>query len=105
MNTVSFACFHYHRLNYGKPVIADLLESVEVLCIQEHWLSNKNLNLLAALYNDYIAYGVSGMLDIIEEMIMHGRPFGGVAFLWRQSIAKFVTVIGEDDNHRFVAIK
>ena len=45
------------------------------------------------------------MLEITEEMIMHNRPFGGVAFLWRQSIAKFVTVIGEDDNHRCIAIK
>ena len=87
MNTVSFASFNCHVLNNGKPVIADLLESVDVLCIQEHWLSNKNINLLAALHNDYIAYGVSDMLDVTEEMIVHGRPFGGVTFLWRQNIA------------------
>ena len=104
MNTASFASFNYHGLNNGEPVIADILESVDVLC-EEHWLSNKNLNLLAALHNDYIAYGVSGILDITEEMIMHGRPFGGVAFLWRQSIAKVVTVVGEDDNYRCIAIK
>ena len=35
MNTVSFASFrpNCHGLNNGKPVIADLLESVDVLCI------------------------------------------------------------------------
>ena len=58
-----------------------------------------------ALHNNYIAYGVSSILDIIEEIIMHGRPFGDVAFLKRQSIAKFVTAISKDDSHKCIATK
>ena len=75
-----FTFFNCHGFNNDEPVTAGLLEAVDILCIQEHWLSNHNLNLLTTLHNDCTAYDESSMLRVTQEMKMHCRSFGDVAF-------------------------
>ena len=48
---------------------------------------------------------VSGMTDQAKKGILHGRPFGGVAFVWNQSISRFIKVVCCDTAGRCCAIK
>ena len=52
-----------------------------------------------------VSYGVSGMLNIDENAVQHGRPYDGVAFLWRADILANESIIGCDDLHRCIAIQ
>eukprot|EP00058_Branchiostoma_floridae_P002925 XP_002588413.1 hypothetical protein BRAFLDRAFT_63362 [Branchiostoma floridae] len=52
--------------------------------ILEHWLLPQDLHLLSELDDDYLAFGTSPVNT--EEGILQGRPYGGVAVLWRQNI-------------------
>ncbi len=36
---------------------------------------------------------------------MHGRPFGGFAFLWKSDLSKCITKVGHDPAGRCIAIK
>ena len=38
------------------------------------------MDLLNSANDRFVSYGVSGMLNIDKNTIMHGRPYGGVAF-------------------------
>ena len=57
------------------------------MLLQEHWLHECNVSKIQALSDEYFVYGSSAMSD---DVILHGRPFGGVAILWHKSIAGVV---------------
>ena len=61
--------------------------SPDILFLQETWLLNSRLDLLASLNKGYLAGGVSAMTD--EELIV-GRPKGGVGILWKKSLVNLV---------------
>jgi hypothetical protein len=47
---------------------------------------------------------VSAMHNKLSSEIYSGRPFGGVAFLWRRSLSNYINVIDSDDCGRCLAI-
>ena len=63
------------------------------------------MNLLNLVYNCFVSYDFSGILNIDENTVMHGRPNCGVAFLWHAELSANMSVIGCNDLHRCVAIQ
>ena len=63
------------------------------------------MDLLNSVDERFKSYSISGMLNINENAIMHERPYGGIAFLWRAEISANVYIIGCDDLHKCVAIQ
>ena len=48
-------------------------------------------------------FGLSSMNMKTVQDILVGRPFGGVAVLWRKKLSKYITVIDKDeDNGKFI---
>ena len=85
LRLVSFNCRGWHN---AISTVADLLDSHDICLIQEHWLFNEHLNQLN--FNpDFLSVGVSGMGSSI---LLHGRPFGGFAILFRKSLISSVTM-------------
>ena len=76
--------------------IRELCESHDVVLIQEHWLNKVELSILSKIHNDFNACGVSAMDD--EIGIRVGRPYGGVAIMWRKSLGNKVNVKYLDDT-------
>ena len=72
--------------------LKDLLDKSKdhIICLQETWLLNCNLNKLGSIHKDYCFTGKSGV-ESDEDII--GRPKGGVVILWRRDITQNVTVV------------
>ena len=79
---VSYNCCGW---NTGLPAVLDLLH---ICLIQEHWFFEEQLNLLN-IHNDFLSIGVSGMES---SNLLHGRPFGGCAILYRRSLIPVLSV-------------
>jgi len=76
-----------------KEYLNTLLSKVDVMCIQEHWLSDLQLPLLGAINGKFVSTGVSGFNN---TAVLHGRPYGRCAVLWRSDIASTATVLSCD---------
>ena len=73
--------FNSHGMGVGRiEYINELFSTVDILCVQEHWLFNDQIISFGnKIINAYI-FGVSGM---DESTLLTGRPFGGCAILWK----------------------
>jgi exonuclease III len=60
-----------------------LLSQCDILFIQEHWLSDHQLNIFNSIHSDFTSCGVSGFGN---DEVLNGRPYGGCAILWRKDI-------------------
>ena len=59
--------------------------NADVVFLQETWLSEKNDGCLSDIHEDYLYCSQSGMNT--RNTIITGRPYGGVAILWKKSVA------------------
>ena len=73
-----------------------------IVFLQETWLTHDELYLLKSLHPDFYADGVSAM-DTSCGMIQ-GRPFGGIAIVWRKSIGSCIHIHKYNDS-RVMAIE
>jgi hypothetical protein len=58
--------------------------------------------MLSSLHPDFHARGISAVN--ITDDVLHGRPYGGLAVLWRQSLSPHVTVSLLGDNARLMRV-
>jgi len=75
-----------------------------IIAVQEHWLSPSNLYMLNTIYPHFTCYAISSMGIKLICQVFRGRPFGGVGFLWRKSIAGNIQVIASNDNGRCLCL-
>ena len=81
--------------------IGTLLNKVDIMCIQEHWLSESQLSLLGDIDDSFGYTGVSGFDN---SNVLQGRPYGGCGILWRLDIAHSVRML-TIDSKRLCAIR
>ena len=76
----SFNCkgFKYRNFDYIKK----LFGSVDVILLQEHWLYEFESNKFHEILPDCQVISKSGMKN---DCVNIGRPYGGVAILWKRS--------------------
>ena len=80
LSIVSYNC---HGFNNGLSYLPVLLDSFDVILLQEHWLSDSELTKL--YFSGFVTNAISGFDD---SVLLHGRPLGVVPF----SIAKTLSV-------------
>jgi len=81
--------YNLHGLNNGRSCLVDLCNDpdVNIIAVQEHWLSPDKLFLLNEVHPDFSGCGVSAMSNKLVTGVFHGRPYGGVGFLWRRKLS------------------
>ena len=84
-------------LSYINRVMPDF----DILFVQEHWLHKSQMHLFEDHIDNVHVLGVSGMSD---EQINVGRPFGGCAIIWRDSLSCAVKPI-EVRNNRLCIVR
>ena len=88
--------YNCHGFNATKrDYIAALLDKLDILLLQEHWLSDLQLGTLTTIDSNFLYYGVSGF-DNSE--ILLGRPYGGCAILWRSSLFVNICPVSVDSK-------
>lgn len=75
--------YNMHGYNQGSHSIRDVASSCmpDVIMCQEHWLTPSNMHRFNDDFPYYMCFGSSAMHTCVEEGILRGRPFGGVAIL------------------------
>ena len=61
-------------------LLNDFFKGVDVICLQETWLREFEDNISHTSFSNYIISHKSGMKS---NIFYSGRPFGGVATLWK----------------------
>lgn len=100
--TQKFVTFNCKNVKRSVDNIRDLCKVCDIIALQETWLTNEEIPFLNTISSDFSCTGVSAMDS--SAGILRGRPYGGVALLWRCSVFVNVVVI-ECDNPRICAIK
>ena len=89
----SFNCQNYKT---STEYISSLFNETDIIALQETWLMPNELNLPSILNDDVDAFSVSAMN--ISEKLHVGRPFGGISFIWKKNISKFVSIRTYNDS-------
>ena len=71
--------------------------------VQEHWLLPSELGFLNDIHSEFTGYGCSAV--DISSQILKGRPFGGVACLWRRNICCSVSLLRNFRDDRICGIE
>ena len=83
----------------GSNYVSSILDSYDLIFIQEHWLLPDHLGSLN-ISDDFISVGVSG---IDTSKVLVGRPYGGYGILLRKSLSSCVHRLNSHSK-RFCAI-
>ena len=78
----SYNCRGFNS-RFKKDYITGLLNDCDIFCLQEHWLSSKQLSDLSSIHDGFVYAAVSGFGD---SEVLAGRPYGGCAILWRANV-------------------
>ena len=93
--------FYCRGWNSGFLSLKDLVDSLDLIFVQEHWLQSDHLYRINELIPDFLSVSVSGM---DSGSLLCGRPFGGCAILYRKCFSYCITPLVSCSN-RFCAIK
>ncbi len=96
----TFNCKH---LKTSVDEIRELCSSSDVVLLQETWLLESDLHLLNMISPDHYAKGISSVN--CEEEILIGRPYGGLAVLWRKSLGMKCIPIVIPDEPRIMGLE
>ncbi|XP_045534705.1 uncharacterized protein LOC123721148 [Papilio machaon] len=99
-NICKFTTFNCKNFKSSIDDIRKLCNCSNLICLQETWLFNHDIPLLGTVSPDFEYTGKSA-IDSGELLI--GRPYGGVAILWRKGVFNNVSVI-ECSSSRLIAI-
>jgi endonuclease/exonuclease/phosphatase family metal-dependent hydrolase len=83
--------------------ILQLMESCDILLLQEHWLFHFQLDKLNTLHPDYAGMGKSVDSDDHLSPVQVPRGFGGVGIMWKKTLDPYITATC-DGNHRIQVI-
>ena len=73
-----------------------LCSNSDVVFLQEHWLFPADLSSLNSIHSEFMSFGISSMN--MSDGILMGRPYGGVAVLWRKHLTPRVQPVTFDDR-------
>ena len=97
--------FNLHGFNQGKTFLKSVLDSsnVDLVCVQEHWLSTREFYKLSNMHSGYICFATSAMEDRLGKDVLFGRPYGGTAIFIKKSYSSHVVCVSL--NERFTVLK
>ena len=87
--------FNCRGWNSGSLFLRDVIDSFDLLLIQEHWLHQNHLSIINEISSNFCSTSVSSM-DPCSLLV--GRPFGGCSIIYRKSLLSSVSPIATGSN-------
>ena len=84
------ATFNCRSAHNSLSDIKTLCDAHDVILLQETWLLPDDITFLNSVHSDFLSIGTSS-IDTGEGFHV-GRPFGGLAFLWRKNLGNAISV-------------
>lgn len=81
--------------------LAKICNECDIVLLQETWLRSCELNVINSVHNDFEGRAWSAMDDNVEH---RGRPFGGLAVMWRKSLKLKLSFKCKLINERIVVL-
>ena len=82
-------CSHnMHGFYNGLDFIAELLESSDTVCIQEHWVRHGSISIFDNIFPGFTVLAHSGMPE--TELHLYGHPYGGIDIVYRNKSVKLM---------------
>ena len=75
--------------------LKNILDSIDVCFLQEHWLIPEQFNQIDAINDDFLSVNVCGMDNF---SLLAGRPFGGCSILYRKTLSLTVSPLSLSSN-------
>jgi exonuclease III len=95
-NSIRIASFNCRNAKSSLRELQLLCKVNDVILLQETWLLEREYSLLNNISTDFYAKGTYDMNPSAE--LLRGRPYGGMAILWRKSIANICSLIPSEDR-------
>ena len=106
----AFCCCFFFQLQYVMKIssyncqsskrniggIRQLCDRSDIVFLQEHWLPPDDLPTLNNIHFDFVSFGLSSM-NMSDGLIV-GRPYGGVAVLFKRSLMSVVKPVVYDNS-------
>ena len=91
LKVVSYNCRGFPKTTHKlreKPTINMLLnkENIDIMCLQETFLSKQDLSCLNVIHKDF--QGVGASKTDTRDRLITGHPNGGVAILYKVKLSK-----------------
>ena len=96
MEKLTVCTFNCKHVKSSIEEVRRLCYQNDIVLLQETWLFKHDLFVLNDISATHFAQGVSS-IDSDHE-ILTGRPYGGLAILWRKTLGHVCRVITYDDN-------
>lgn len=95
-NNVKIVSFNCRGIKSSLGEIQLLCNTYDIVMLQETWLCENEFMFLNTISTEFYTSGIYAM--DASEVISNGRPHGGLAILWRKSIAKHCFLVAYDDT-------
>ena len=81
---IQICTYNCNSLKNSLLEVRRLCDSNDIIYLQETWLAKFELFMLNQIHDDFIGLGVSAFDS--SSALLSGRPYGGIAILWKKSL-------------------
>ena len=100
--SITVCSYNSKNLKTSVTELQALCGKCDLLLLQETWIIDQEIPILAGIHKDFYSRGISS-IDT-SSGIHRGRPYGGLAILWRKTLGSMCSVSLMDDS-RLMAIE
>lgn len=93
--SLRIASLNCRSLKNSHRDVMSLCDAHDVVFLQETWLLPHDLGSLASFHPDFLGFGTSAVET--SAGVLSGRPYGGMAFLWRRDLAEHINIHSYED--------
>ena len=101
---VKLCSFNCKNIVTATEAITHIMDSTDILLVQEHWLFNYQLNFLSEISDNIRGAGKAVDNSNPISPVQKPRGYGGVGILWKQSLDNRVNVL-PDGNERIQCVE
>src|SRR5690349_2343296 len=103
-DSVQVVSYNMHGFNQGITMLKSLCSKYrsKFIFLQEHWLTPDQLSNFNCFNDNYMFYSYSSMSNILNNGILRGRPFQGLAVLVDKNLCSLfntITVVACEDRY------
>ena len=93
---MKISSYNCRSVKLNTHCVRDLCSTSDMICLQETWLPVQDLNYLSTIDTNFSFYGTSPV--DLSQKVLEGRPYGGVAFLYRKELHTSISRIDTQDE-------
>ena len=100
---INVATYNCQNIQTSQDEIRELCRGHDIILLQETWLLETDLGILLDIDSNFHAKGLSSMN--IQDGLLTGRPYGGLAVLWSKKLGNQCKPVIYGDDTRVMSLE